>query len=73
MNDRTPPKQQKQLEKLVKQMAELCVGPELRAWIDANTTFPNTMVDRITPATEDVHRQVLKQVSQAGRQSPRLS
>lgn len=43
-------------------MAELSVGPELRAWIEANTTFPNTMVDRITPATEDVHREVLKQV-----------
>lgn len=26
---------------------------ELRAWIDANTTFPSSMVDRITPATTD--------------------
>ena len=43
-------------------MAELSVGLDLRAWIEANTTFPNTMVDRITPATEDVHREVLKQV-----------
>lgn len=45
-------------------MAKLCVGPELKAWIDETTTFPNTMVDRITPATEDVHRQVLKQVGE---------
>ena len=43
--------QNTQLEKLVKQMAELSMGPDLRAWIEANTTFPNTMVDRITPAT----------------------
>jgi len=33
-----------QLEKLVKQMAELAVGKELRKWIEENTTFPNTMV-----------------------------
>ncbi len=50
-----------QLEKLVKQMAELAVGPELRAWIEENTTFPNTMVDRITPVTEQVHKDVLEQ------------
>ena len=42
-------------------MAEIAVGKDLREWIQHNTTFPNTMVDRITPATEDVHREILKQ------------
>ena len=27
------------------------VDPELRAWIEASVTFPNSMVDRITPLT----------------------
>jgi mannitol-1-phosphate/altronate dehydrogenase len=43
-------------------MAEAAVGPELRAWIEQNTTFPNSMVDRITPATETQHKDILKQV-----------
>ena len=30
--------------------------PELAAWIEANVTFPNSMVDRITPATVDEDR-----------------
>ena len=47
-------------EKLVKQMATLAVGEDLREWIDVNTTFPNSMVDRITPATEGVHKEILK-------------
>ncbi|KAH8063663.1 mannitol 2-dehydrogenase [Aureococcus anophagefferens] len=29
---------------------------DLAAWIAAAATFPNSMVDRITPATEDAHR-----------------
>jgi fructuronate reductase len=32
-------------------------GSELVAWIDANVTFPTTMVDRIVPATTDQHRE----------------
>ena len=32
------------------------VDAELAAWIAAAATFPNSMVDRITPATEDAHR-----------------
>lgn len=32
---------------------------ELAAWIDANVSFPNAMVDRITPMTSDAHRQQL--------------
>ena len=30
--------------------------PSLAAWIDTNITFPNTMVDRITPVTSDQDR-----------------
>ena len=30
--------------------------PQLANWIDANVTFPNGMVDRITPATTDADR-----------------
>jgi mannitol 2-dehydrogenase len=32
------------------------VDPALARWIDANVTFPNGMVDRITPATTDADR-----------------
>lgn len=42
----------------VLQMANL-IDPELKAWIDSNTTFPNTMVDRITPMTEQEHKDIL--------------
>ncbi len=30
--------------------------PELGEWVDREVPFPNSMVDRITPATTDVHR-----------------
>ena len=36
------------------------VDPELAAWIRANVAFPNSMVDRITPATSDRERAILK-------------
>ncbi len=32
---------------------------ELAQWIEANVSFPNAMVDRITPMTSDAHRQQL--------------
>ena len=32
------------------------LDPDLATWIDANVTFPCTMVDRITPATTDADR-----------------
>jgi mannitol 2-dehydrogenase len=35
------------------------VDPELANWIEANVTFPNGMVDRITPATTDADRAFL--------------
>lgn len=34
--------------------------PQLAAWLAANCAFPNSMVDRITPATTDEHRALIK-------------
>jgi len=31
------------------------VQPDLLSWIEAEVSFPNSMVDRITPVTEDKH------------------
>ncbi len=36
-------------------------GPELVRWIEANVSFPNGMVDRITPATSPADRQWLEE------------
>lgn len=35
-------------------------NPDLAAWIADNVTFPNGMVDRITPATSDRERAILR-------------
>ncbi|NNE72949.1 MAG: mannitol dehydrogenase family protein [Acidimicrobiales bacterium] len=35
------------------------ISPELAAWVEAEVTFPNSMVDRITPATTDADRAFL--------------
>lgn len=35
--------------------------PELAKWIDKNVSFPNCMVDRITPATTDAERQFVRE------------
>jgi mannitol 2-dehydrogenase len=35
------------------------VDPELPAWVQENCTFPNSMVDRITPVTDDADREWL--------------
>jgi mannitol 2-dehydrogenase len=32
------------------------IGPEIVEWIEQSVTFPNSMVDRITPATTDADR-----------------
>jgi mannitol 2-dehydrogenase len=37
------------------------VDAELANWINLNVSFPNAMVDRITPMTSTAHRQALKQ------------
>jgi mannitol 2-dehydrogenase len=34
--------------------------PELGEWVEREVPFPNSMVDRITPATTDVHRAELR-------------
>jgi len=36
------------------------VAPDLLEWIDANMTFPNSMVDRVTPGTTDDDRSFLQ-------------
>jgi len=36
------------------------MDPDLHDWIDANVSFPNSMVDRITPMTSDQHKEHLK-------------
>jgi mannitol 2-dehydrogenase len=46
-------------ENAVAGLAELS-DPELAAWIRANVAFPNSMVDRITPATTDRERAILR-------------
>ncbi|MBJ9974872.1 mannitol dehydrogenase family protein [Pseudomonas sp. S75] len=35
------------------------LDPELARWIDEHVSFPNAMVDRITPMTSDAHRRQL--------------
>ncbi len=35
--------------------------PELYSWIEANVTFPNAMVDRITPVTVDADKDKLRE------------
>ena len=34
--------------------------PELAEWVGHHVAFPNSMVDRITPATTDAHRELLR-------------
>jgi mannitol 2-dehydrogenase len=46
-------------ENAVAGLAEL-VDPELASWIRRDVAFPNSMVDRITPATTDRERQMLR-------------
>ncbi len=46
-------------ENAVGGLAELA-DPELARWIRANVAFPNSMVDRITPATSDRERAFLR-------------
>jgi mannitol 2-dehydrogenase len=36
------------------------IDPELATWIDASVTFPNCMVDRITPSTTDADREAVQ-------------
>jgi mannitol 2-dehydrogenase len=47
-------------ENAVAGLAQL-VDPELAGWIRAHVAFPNSMVDRITPATTDRERTTLRE------------
>lgn len=47
-----------QIKHVVLQMAGY-VSPDLREWVETHTTFPNTMVDRITPMTEAEHIELM--------------
>ncbi len=47
-------------KKVLTAMAELR-DPKLANWITANCAFPNSMVDRITPATTDEHRALVRE------------
>ncbi len=48
-------------ENAVAGLAELG-DPELARWIRLNVAFPNSMVDRITPATTDRERAILREL-----------
>jgi mannitol 2-dehydrogenase len=48
------------LRKMLLAFAELR-DPTLRNWLAENCAFPNSMVDRITPATTDEHRALVKE------------
>eukprot|EP00968_Pinguiococcus_pyrenoidosus_P003042 scaffold180_cov311-Pinguiococcus_pyrenoidosus.AAC.24 len=37
------------------------VEPDLMEWVKTEVTFPNSMVDRITPATEENHRSLISE------------
>ena len=47
-------------KKMLTAFAEL-KDPALRNWLDEKCLFPNSMVDRITPATTDEHRQLVRE------------
>ena len=47
-------------KKMLTAFAELR-DPVFRNWLAANCIFPNSMVDRITPATTDEHRTLVKE------------
>jgi mannitol-1-phosphate/altronate dehydrogenase len=47
------------VKKLVLQFANQ-LDAELATWIESNTAFPNSMVDRITPRTTDDVKEFLK-------------
>jgi mannitol 2-dehydrogenase len=48
------------LKKMFLSFAELR-DPELHNWLTKNAAFPNSMVDRITPATTDEHRELVRE------------
>ncbi|MBV8101933.1 MAG: mannitol dehydrogenase family protein, partial [Verrucomicrobia bacterium] len=47
-------------QKMLMAFAELR-DPTIRNWLERNGAFPNSMVDRITPATTDAHREFVRE------------
>jgi mannitol 2-dehydrogenase len=47
-------------QKMLLAFAELR-DPAIRNWLERNGAFPNSMVDRITPATTDAHREFVRE------------
>ncbi len=45
---------------LLKSKVYSLAADEIRSWLDKNVSFPNSMVDRIVPATTDEHHQLFK-------------
>lgn len=50
------------LGRVVREFAE-ATSPALPGWIEANVAFPDTMVDRITPATTDEVRDLARELT----------
>jgi mannitol 2-dehydrogenase len=48
------------------------IDPELASWITDNVSFPNAMVDRITPATGDAEREFVRKEFEIADQWPVL-
>ena len=51
---------------LVRRFIEVADGPDsadVLHWLDDQVTFPSTMVDRIVPATEDTHREQVRELT----------
>jgi mannitol 2-dehydrogenase len=48
------------------------IDPELASWINGNVSFPNAMVDRITPATGDAERDFVRKEFEIDDQWPVL-
>ena len=48
---------------VVEFLEEIGAGSEFFAWLEANVTFPNAMVDRIVPATTDAVREAVRRIA----------
>lgn len=56
-------------KRVVNEMAN-AIDPDLATWINENVTFPNSMVDCITPATSDQERKRLTTLFEIEDQAP---
>jgi len=55
------PKNGHVVQSVVVGLAKLMMGSEFVSWVETNVKFPNSMVDRITPATSDLERQWIQE------------